>query len=248
MRSSKTLIPALLGLVVIGAFYFLVLSPKREEAAQLDTEVAAKQAEIDQSKALLAGYEDAKTRYQANYRTLARLGKAVTADDDVRSLLVQLSDAAGKSKVDFDSINVGASGGATPSDDTGASTGGLAPAPGTVPIGSAGFSAMPFSFNFKGNFFRLSDFFNRLEDFVSGENEKIDVTGRLLLVGSVSVTPSEDSKELSAQVGAASYLVPELTGVEGAAPVDTGAAPASSSAGGAATTPTTPTATITGVR
>src|SRR5688572_14296675 len=157
MRSSKTLIPAVLGLVVIGAFYFLALSPKREEAAQLETEVVAKQAEIDQSKLQLATYEDAKDRYEANYRTLARLGKAVTADDDVRSLLVQLADAADRSKVDFDSINVGANASATPTDATAASTDALAPAPGTVPIGSAGFSAMPFSFNFKGSFFRLSD-------------------------------------------------------------------------------------------
>jgi len=254
MRSSKFLIPAMLGVVVVAAFYFLALSPKNDELAQLDTDIAAKQAEVDQSKATLASYEDAKDSYKANYRSLVRMGKAVPADDDVRSLLVQLSDAADRSRVSFEAINVGANGATAPTatDPAAAATAGLAPAPGTVAIGSAGFSAMPFSFGFEGSFFRLSDFFNRLEDFVTVENEKIDVTGRLLLVGSISVTPTQGMKRLEARVGAASYLVPKVTGVAGAPAVDAagattpGAPP--SDAGTTPATPTTPTATITGVR
>jgi hypothetical protein len=248
MRSSKTLIPALLGVVAVAAFYFLVLSPKRDEATKLDAEIATKQAEIDQTKSLIAGYTQAKDDYKANYRMLARLGKAIPADDDVRSLLVQLSDTADRAKVSFDSISVGANAGVS-TEVAAATTGDLAPAPGTVPVGSAGFSAMPFSFGFEGSFFRLSDFFNRLEDFVTVENQKIDVTGRLLLVGSISVTPTQGMKKLTAQVGAASYLVPELTGVAGAAPVAPGAGGATPSAAGttsAAVSNTT--ATITGVR
>jgi hypothetical protein len=250
MRSSKILIPAVLGVVVVAAFYFLALSPKRDEVAQLDTEITAKQAELDQSKATLVSYQDSKGRYEANYRTLVRMGKAVPADDDVRSLLVQLSDAADRSKVSFDAINVGASGAAPATETAAASTGALAPAPGTVAVGSAGFSAMPFSFGFEGSFFRLSDFFNRLEDFVTVQNQKIDVTGRLLLVGSISVTPSQGMKQLEARVGAASYLVPKVTGVAGAPAVaGTAAAPgATPDAGTTPATPTTPTATITGVR
>ena len=250
MRSSKILIPAVLGVAVVAAFYFLALSPKREEAAQLETQVTAKQAEADQSKATLASYQDAKDRYKSNYRTLVRMGKAVPADDDVRSLLVQLSDAADRSKVSFEAINVGANGAVAPTETGAAPTAGLAPPPGTVAVGSAGFSAMPFSFGFQGSFFRLSDFFNRLEDFVTVQNEKIDVTGRLLLVGSISVTPTQGMKRLEARIGAASYLVPPVTGVAGAPPVDGAAAPGATTpdAGTTPATPSTPTATITGVR
>ena len=85
-----------------------------------------------------------------------------------------------------------------------------------MPIGSAGFSAMPFTLSFKGSYFNLSNFFTRLERFVTVENNNIDVTGRLLLLGSISVTPqaSQDGKpgELVAQVGAATYLVPPADG------------------------------------
>jgi hypothetical protein len=250
MRSPKILIPAVASVAVVAAFYFLALAPKRDEATKLDGDIAAQQQQVDQSKALLASYGDAKSRYKENYATIARLGKAVPADDDVRSLLVQLSDAAAKSDVTFRALNVGGSGGASEAPTT--APGALAPAPGTVPVGSAGFKAMPFSFGFQGSYFRLSDFFNRLEDFVTVENKKLDVTGRLLLIGSINVLPAGDSKQLTATIGAASYLVPPATDVTGA---PASGAAASGSAGATTpttpstgTTPTTPTATITGVR
>ena len=138
---------------------------------------------------------------------------------------------------------------APPQKPDAAATTGLAPPPGTVPVGSAGFSAMPFSFGFEGSFFRLSDFFNRLEDFVTVTNKDIDVTGRLLLLGSISVTPQEDLKHMTAQIGAASYLVPPAQAIEGATPESPtgGAQGAAPPEGGASVTPTT-SATITGVR
>jgi hypothetical protein len=248
MRSPKILIPAVAAVAVVAAFYFLVLSPKRDEAATLDGKIATQQQQIDQSKALLASYQDAKSRYKENYATVARLGKAVPADDDVRSLLVQLNSAAVKSGVTFHALSVGNNGGGAEANTI--APGQLAPAPGTVPVGSAGFKAMPFSFGFEGTFFKLSDFFNRLEDFVSVQNKQLDVTGRLLLVGSINVLPVAGSKELTATIGAASYLVPPPTDVTGAP-----AAAASGTAGATTpttpstgTTPTTPTATITGVR
>jgi hypothetical protein len=246
-RSPKILIPAVLAVAAVAAFYFLALSPKREDSARLDTEIATKRSELDQARDQAASYEKARANYKTNYTTLTRLGKAVPADDDVRSLLVQLNDAADRSKVDFHAINIGAAGTEAPTGTTAPE--GPAPPPGTVPVGSAGFSAMPFSFGFEGSFFRLSDFFNRLEDFVTVTNKDIDVNGRLLLLGSITVTPKEDLKHLTAQIGAASYLVPAAEGIEGAKPesstgAEQGATPP---AGGASVTPTT-SATITGVR
>jgi hypothetical protein len=171
----------------------------------------------------------------------------VPADDDVRSLLVQISDAAARAKVDFRALNVGAGGGsASPASTT--ASGALAPPPGAVPVGSAGFSAMPFSFAFQGSYFHLSDFLNRLEDFVSVTNKDVDVTGRLMLLGSISISTKDQLRNLNAQIGAATYLVPPAQGLPGATPQGAaggqqGAAPPAD--GG--TTPTT-SATITGVR
>jgi hypothetical protein len=244
--NTKVLIPVVAGVAAIAAFWFLVLSPKREEIAKLDADIAAQEQAAQQSAMLVAEYSKAKQNYRVNYTTIARLGKAVPADDDVRSLLVQLDDAASKSKVTFRSMTLAGGGSSAPTTTTSTTPGSLAPAPGTVPVGSAGFSAMPFNFSFSGSFFTLSDFFSRLERFVTVQNDKIDVTGRLLLLGSIAVTPDTgDLGRLQAQIGAVSYLVPPTQAVAGAPTPQVGATPAA--ADDAATAPNT-TATITGVR
>jgi Tfp pilus assembly protein PilO len=246
-RSTKTLIPALLGVVAIAAFYFLVLSPKREESAKLDAQITKEQSAAEQAESLAKQYEAAKVNYKANYAMVARLGKAVPADDDVRSLLVQIDAAAKKAKVDFRALNVSSTSTATAEPPAGD---GSSPAPGSVPVGSAGFSAMPFKFAFSGSYFQLSDFFTRLEDFVTVQNDKIDVTGRLMLLGAITVTPDTDNVgELKAEIGAATYIVPPTEGVTAGATPDapSGAATASAPADSGAAAPTTP-ATITGVR
>jgi hypothetical protein len=250
-RSTKMLIPAVAAVAAIAAYWFLVLAPKREEISRLDAEITQQQTAAEQAEQQAAAYETAKTNYRKNYTTVTRLGKAVPGDDDVRSLLVQLDDAAKRSKVTFRSLNVEGGAAAPDSGGSGATaTGALAPAPGAVPVGSAGFSAMPFKFAFGGSFLRLSDFFQRLERFVTVENGKIDVTGRLLLLGGISITPdSGDLRKLQAEITAATYLVPPTEGVTGGStpsgPAGTGesAAPADD-----AGTVSTPTATITGVR
>jgi hypothetical protein len=244
-RSTKLLIPALVALAAVAAYWFLVLAPKREEVAKLDADIAVQQEAAEQAEQQAAAYALAKGNYRENYTMVARLGKAVPADDDVRSLLYQLDATAKRSKVSFRSLNV--EGGGTAPKDAAASADGRAPAPGSVPVGSAGFSAMPFRFAFSGSFFRLSDFFQRLERFVTVQNDNIDVTGRLLLLGGISITPEGgDLGRLQAEISAATYIVPPTQGVtDGATPA--GPAPADAAPADDGTV-STPTATITGVR
>jgi Tfp pilus assembly protein PilO len=246
-QSSKLLLALVAAIAATAAFWFLALTPKREEAAKLDTDIAAKQAQFDQSVAQLAGYEKAKRNYKVNYTTMTRLGKAVPGDDDVRSLLVQINDAAARSNVEFQAINVGGGSSTTPDATGGAAPGTKAPPPGTVRVGSAGFSAMPFSFSFEGSYFQLSDFFDRLEDFVTVTNKDVEVTGRLLLLGSISLTADQgDLRHLKAQIGAASYLAPTADTVQAAAPPGASGPGATPPASGTPNPPTS--ATITGVR
>ena len=51
---------------------------------------------------------------------------------------------------------------------------------------------MPFTFGFKGSFFELGKFFNRLDRFVAVKSRGLDVTGRLLLLNSITLTPDPD--------------------------------------------------------
>ncbi len=213
-RTNKILISVVaLGLAVC-AYYFLLLAPKREEIAKLDTKVATAQAEVAQAQQTLITYEGARKSYKANYARLARLGKAVPADDDIRSLLVQLEHAADRSAVDFGKIELGSglSGGAAPATaavPTEATD--LAAAPGSVPVSGGALSAMPFNFSFTGQYFDLSSFLARLEHFVNVKNRRIAVTGRLMRLESVKISPASAGFPLmQAEIGAATYLVPPI--------------------------------------
>lgn len=239
--NRKLVIPVVAVIAAVAAFYVMVLSPKREEVTRLDAEISKQESAADQFEQQAAAYGKAKANYRANYTTIARLGKAVPADDDVRSLLVQINSAAERSEVSFRALSVAGAG--TPVAPGAAPVTGLASAPGAVPVGSGGFSAMPFTFSFSGSFFRLSDFLNRLERFVTVENDRIDVTGRLLLLSSIAVTAdSGDLGKLQAQIGAATYIVPPTQAVADAAPATADPAAAAD----AATVPSA--ATIRGVR
>jgi Tfp pilus assembly protein PilO len=245
MTSKNTLLLAVgAAVVAIAAFYFLALGPKRDEIAKLDANIAAKATELDQARATLATYEQARGTYKKNYATLVRLGKAVPADDDVRSLLVQVEATADRSGVDFQRIEIGAGSTAAPGTETTAAEGELAKAPGTVDIAGGALQAMPFNLSFNGGYFELQTFLARLERFVTLNNEQIDATGRLLRLESVNIAPGPAGfPQMRAEVGAASYLVPAPEAVPAAGAAMATETPAAPSAG--AGVPTTA-ATATG--
>jgi Tfp pilus assembly protein PilO len=236
-RKNSVLLAVVALAAATAAFYFMVLSPKREEIVRLDGEIAAQRAEVEQARLTLAGYEQARATYKRNYATLARLGKAVPADDDVRSMMVQLEATAIRSGVDFQKIELanGLAGDSGSGDAAPSAAGELASAPGTVPVAGGVLSAMPFTFTFTGSYFDLSNFFARLEHFVSLNNRRLDATGRLLRLESIEIGPSNVGfPNMQAEINAATYLVPPVQGVDGE---DVGAPPA------AGTTQATPTAT-----
>ena len=228
MTSSRKqlLIGVAAAVVALAAYWMLVLSPKRDEASQLTAKIEAAQGELQAAQAQLAQYRQAKESYKTNYATVARLGKAVPEDDDVRSLVVQLEAAANRTDVDFRSIRIaenadGSSGEAAAAGD--------APPPGAV-VGEAGFLTMPFSFDFEGRYFGLSSFLTELERYVAMKNEQIDVTGRLLVIDNIAMTPDADGfPNVDAKIGATSYLLPPTQGATGGA---TAAAPAGASSTG----------------
>lgn len=231
----------------IAASWILVISPKRDQAAKLETKIQSVQSNLSSARSELAAGESARSTFKHSYTTLVRLGEAVPTDDDVPSLIYQISSAASKAGVDFQGLTLdpapAGSAPATPPPATGTSTttpaaptpttaaatatasGGLPPGAG---IGPAGFPIEPFTFTFQGNFFRLSDFFGRLERFVVADNERVSVSGRLMSLDAIQLTPGGAGfPQIAATVSATTYLLPTNEGlVAGATPM--GPAPASS--------------------
>jgi hypothetical protein len=246
--NKKLLVIVVAAAAVAAAYWFVLLTPKRQEAADLGAQVAAKQLEAEQAQATLATYQKSRDAYKANYSTAVRLGKAVPADDDVRSLLVQLDAAAGETGVDFRTVQVGTSSSSSPASAADPAAGATPPPPGAVSFGSAGFSAMPFTFAFRGSFFDLSSFFTELEHFVTVKNQKIAVTGRLMRVETINLVPDPTGfPRIRAEIGASSYLVPSTQGLTGGAtPQGPAATTTPASAGGGATTPVTTATAVNG--
>jgi hypothetical protein len=228
-------------------FYHFGLSPKRKEADDTKAKVTEAQSKLDAARQLLASNQAARENYKSDYSTVVRLGKAVPGDDDVRSLVVQLDNAAKKTHVDFQSIQVGDATGAAAA---AAAVGATAPTGATLPpgatVGPAGFPVMPFSFSFRGGFFRLGAFFQRLDAFVKANNDKIAVTGRLLTVDGVKLEPDTTGfPNIKATVQATSYLVSPLEGATGGATPagPAGTAPSTTAEGGSSVPTTTATST-----
>jgi Tfp pilus assembly protein PilO len=254
VSANNRIAAAVLALVAAaGAFYMFALKPKRQEATQLQTKISKKQAELDSARTLLASNQAAREQYRAAYSSVVRLGKAVPADDDVKSLIVQLDSAAKASKVDFRSIDVTNEAAAAPA-TTGAAAAVQLP-PGAT-VGPAGFPVMPFSFAFTGSFFDLNDFFHKINAMVREKGSTLRVNGRLLSLDGLQLQPDTAGfPHIRATVNATSYLVSPL---EGATAGATAAGPAGATAqpgtAGSGTTPSTgttvpapSTATTTGV-
>jgi Tfp pilus assembly protein PilO len=242
-RTYRILIVVVLCAASVGGYWKFLLAPKRQEAADLQNKVALTQAQLEQTRATLATYKKSAKTYRDNYATVVRLGKAVPADDDTRSLLVQLDTTAKRSAVGFANIDMQQSGaaGSAGSVASDQSTSGSGIVPGAIAGGS--FSTMPFSFGFTGTFESLSNFFGRVNRFVTVKGDKIQVNGRLLRIDRIKVTPGEGGwPALQAEIGASTYLLPQTGATE--------QGPQGATAGGTTTstsgTTTTPPSTSTG--
>jgi hypothetical protein len=241
MTSRDRNVLAILAFVaVLGGFWFLALSPRRQEARKLDQQVVQARQERDAAIQAAASSKSSKLQYARDYATVARLGKAIPSDDDTASLVFQVENAAGLSRANFRMIKLGGgsapAGNAAPSSPTAAAA---APLPPGAIIGPAGLSKLPLTFQFEGNFFELEHILRRLHAFTQVHGGVIRVQGRLLTIDGIAMSEAEDGfPHVKATVMTAAYLAPRTT-LPGAAAAPSAAAPGSTPApsGSAAATP-----------
>jgi len=229
----------LLGLGILGllaAFWFLMLAPKREQAAELGTRVTELRTQVSEQEQLAASAAEAQDNYAANYERLVVLGKAAPVGGDTPSLLAQLSTLADRSGTRFGSLTSGGSTeavsapAALTTTDQNAAEGvptaatppdAAFPAPATevsaallplgATVGPAGLGVMPYTLSFTGDFFEIADLLRRLDGQV-GTGERTTVDGRLLTVNSFTMTPGDD-QELSVDLEIMTYVLPGSQGL-----------------------------------
>jgi Tfp pilus assembly protein PilO len=162
--SPVAIIGVVVGLLVYGlAGYFLLVSPQRGKAADLKRETETTQQQIDQFRALTA---QAQAAPPIRVAELFRLTKAMPDTVDMAGVVLELSRVARESGIEFDSI--------TPQ---GASA-------------VTGYSSVPITLEFDGNYYELSDFLFRLRSLVRVQSGHLDALGRLFVVDSISFSES----------------------------------------------------------
>lgn len=244
---SMTIVAMLVVAALAIAFWMLLLSPKREEAAKLGEQITQVEASLAQHQAEIATAEEARKRFPVDYQKLVVLGKAVPANDETASLLVQLNGIAKRAKVRFSDITLSAGGGSEEAAAPAASSVGGAPVSATeaaasllplgATVGAAGLAVMPYSLTFEGSFFQVADFIKGLDSMVKTKGGKVTVNGRLITIGSFTLSGAEGaSGSLTASFTVTTYLTPPGQGVTaGASPVaptEATATPAAATIGG----------------
>jgi Tfp pilus assembly protein PilO len=139
-RNELTILLSLVVAGMIAAFWLVVISPKRDEAASLKQDTDGLQSSLEQAQQAAAAGEQAREEFEVNYRRLVVLGKAVPADGDQAGLLVQLQRLADRSGVEFQSIDLTSStqSASTPTTPPSSSESSVSPIPPvTPPTGTA---------------------------------------------------------------------------------------------------------------
>lgn len=110
---DRRILLILIPIVVLIAYWFLILSPKRDDLKTARDAQHSAEAARDQAVAQAAQLEKARQTFAADYAAVVRLGKAIPDTIDAPSLLVQLDRASKGTHIDFNSVTFGARAAAT---------------------------------------------------------------------------------------------------------------------------------------
>ncbi len=97
MTGRDRIVAIVVGVVVVlGAGWMLVVSPERQQASKLGTQVSEAQSQLSSAEGKLASARVAQAQYATAYASVVSLGKAVPPSAEVPSLIYQLSQASSR--------------------------------------------------------------------------------------------------------------------------------------------------------
>jgi Tfp pilus assembly protein PilO len=232
-------------LVLLGAIWYLGVAPEREKASKVSAEVKTARQQLASAEAQESEALNAQARYAASYTSLVTLGQAVPASAETPALIYTLDRATNKHNIQFSSITNSATGTGSGS-GSGSSAGSAGSSSSSATAAhSAGLTQQPFTFVFTGSFVDLSKLLGQLESFtVLTSSGPLQVSGRLLTIDSVTLTPGtasgSKSSELTGTITATAYVLPsgasELGGATASGPAG-GKSGSTTSSGGSSVTP-----------
>ena len=181
------IITAVVAIVLIVAWYFLLFSPTQRKLSDLDQQVQSAQSSLDIAKQEVVKLESYKKTAPQSRAEIVRLGKMLPESEGIPGLIIELSKTADASGVAVTSI-----------------------ARGTTTAGSP-FGIQTLNLQVTGRYFDVEDFLYRLEEYVAFRNASFRVTGRLLQVTQLSIAASTasgtgGSPPLAVTIGLNAYL------------------------------------------
>lgn len=217
-----TILVALGGLAVIAALWILAIGPKRSEKATVGANVAAQESRLQAAQTEVATYTTARKQFPGLLAELRRLDKAVPARGAISSLLRQIQRRANAQGSVLRLVALKSA--------TATAAGSTAPVtPGATP-GPAGLAALPFTFEFRGDYFDLRDILATVRRSVRVRSGDVKVGGRLLTIDGVTFTREDPtSSTTKAILNATAYIAPDGA----ASPAAPAAATAAATSGGA---------------
>ena len=144
-------------LVVLALGYFVVIKPKRSEAAKISAEITATRDQIT----ALQTTTNQPSGPVIHVADLFKISRAMPDRADLPSILLQLSEIAAETGVAFQGI--------TPHD----------------PVQVGAYQQIGIDLTFEGHFYDLADFLYRLRNLVGVHQGVLSATGRLFTVDSI---------------------------------------------------------------
>jgi hypothetical protein len=152
------------GVLLVGlAGWFLLVRPQGAKLKSLKAQTAEVQAKVDAYQQQVAA---ARAAPKIEVADVYRLAKAMPDRTDMPDLLLELSQLARDTGIRFDSI----------SPQSGAAI--------------SSYQVIPIAVTFNGNFYNLADFLYRLRSLVSVHGGRLDATGRLFSVDTMTFNES----------------------------------------------------------
>ncbi len=197
----RTIVATVLaGLALVAVLWIAAIGPKLAERGDVRDGVRAEQARLDAANRQVADFTAARKRFPAMLADLRRLDVAVPARGAISQLLRELQRRA---RVRSSDLRLAALKSSTA-------------APGTTPLapgataGQGGLAALPFTFEYTGDYFDLVDILRAVRASVQTRGGDLRIGGRLLTIDGLTFKRPEPGEKLTkAVVNATAYIAPD---------------------------------------
>lgn len=208
MKKSIPLWPviAVALLIAAGVGYMLLVRPKQSQASALEEQISELDAKV--TAARLASRPQ-KTNVTIKVADIFQVSKAMPDSNDMPGIILDLNSVAEATGIAFLSIQPAA------------------------PAAKTGYSAIPITLRFEGNYYDLTDFLFRLRNLVSVRHGRLAAAGRLFTLDALNMQEGDAGfPQITADLTVSAYMY-------GAAPVAGAPAPPTTTTAAPPATPPT---------